>query len=98
MSRIPKARGKRKTRGAKAPVSKKPPNLPSGAESFGLLADGLSIGLALVDSEGNVRFYNATFGDALEFDAISRPTASLLNRLRAESRSEFEHALSEATW
>jgi signal transduction histidine kinase/ActR/RegA family two-component response regulator len=91
--------GRRRSRSEKKKADSIPPRTrSSGEESFGLLADGLGIGLALVDSGGDVRYCNATFNHALDFspNAHGNSGSNLLDRLTSASRSDLVDALSRA--
>ena len=74
----------------------------SGASSFGALADGLGIGLAVVCSEGEIRYCNTTFTGVLDFSPASIGSdcvgLNILDRLVPHSRAEFGEALRHARY
>lgn len=88
MPQKPRTRSKGKKAGQKA--------RQRGSAAFGALADGLGIGLAVCDSAGRIRSCNSTFRSALEISASLRRNVSLLDRLRSDSRGDFECGLSMA--
>jgi PAS domain-containing protein len=66
-------------------------------EFFGGLADGLGIGMVLVDVRGVVRYSNATFEYIFGVPAYSQARGtSLPSRIAAGGQHAFEVALAEA--
>lgn len=68
------------------------------AEAVGALADGLGIGLAISDSEGIIRYGNATFTEFLTRDGKAAKSVNLLDLLAPGCRPDFEVALGQARW
>lgn len=68
-------------------------------EFFGTLADGLGIGLALSDSLGAIHYGNATFKGILGIscDSAAWNGTSILDRIAAAGRRDFEIALAQAS-
>jgi signal transduction histidine kinase len=69
----------------------------AGMEFFGGLADGLGVGLVVVDVQGIVEYSNATFENIFGAPAYPRARGtSLPNRIAAGGRHAFEAALAKA--